>query len=204
MHFKLLLLTAFLTAITAIPAFCSLKSPADDELECQTRKKRQKFSLSILIDVINQEEQDFQNAVKKYAEEAKAGNADALYHLSLAHLEHFIDENRYIKVHALLTKAIRKKHVLAAYQLALLYEQGLGTERNKQMAILGYTIAASHGLDLAQYRLALIYLEKGNEMDNYAKALDLLNKAARQQNAEAKRVLEQLQAEIWDSLDLTL
>jgi TPR repeat protein len=204
MSFKHFTLVTSFIIITSMEATVSSINCTDHELEGQTINKKHKSSQNQLIDVLDQDERVFQIAVKNYAEKAKAGDTDALYQLSLAHLEHLNDEYGYIKAHALLTMAARKKHVLSAYQIAVLYEQGLGIERNQQMAILGYSIAASHGLDLALYKLALIHLENRHEVESYEKALDLLRKAARQKNKDAMRMLEQLEAEIWDSLDLTL
>ncbi|MBL1421630.1 MAG: sel1 repeat family protein [Alphaproteobacteria bacterium] len=58
------------------------------------------------------------------------------------------------------TKAYGWKYTKAAMQLALHYEQGLGTKQNIRQAIFYYKVAASHGIEQALIRYARI-LQKG-------------------------------------------
>ena len=51
-----------------------------------------------------------------------------------------------------------KGNMLAQYYLGNLYEDGLGTERNLELAAYWYRSAAREGLDLAQFRLGWLHL----------------------------------------------
>ena len=51
-----------------------------------------------------------------------------------------------------------KGNMLAQYYLGNLYEDGLGTDRNLELAAYWYRSAARKGLDLAQFRLGWLYL----------------------------------------------
>ncbi|MEZ5449111.1 MAG: SEL1-like repeat protein [Thiolinea sp.] len=89
-------------------------------------------------------------------------------------------------------KAARQGYPKAQHNLALLYEDGRGTQQNYQQAAHWYEKAAEAGFSEAQNNLAVLYiLGNGVEADrNHAE--QLLREAVAQGNENAKRNLQML------------
>lgn len=77
--------------------------------------------------------------------------------------------------------------------LGMIYENGLGVEKNMSKAISHYEFAAQRGVASAQHRLGSIYY-RGDKVvpRNYKKARRWLRKAADQGSREARELLEQV------------
>ena len=80
----------------------------------------------------------------------------------------------------------RRGDLDATYNVAALYENGLGVAANPDRAVDWYTRAAERGLALAQYRLARIFEAGLGVAPDREKALAWYRKAAGQGRAEAQ------------------
>ncbi len=67
---------------------------------------------------------------------------------------------------------------MAQYNLAILYEDGEGTEKNLEKAFYWYQKAAENGDSMAQYHLALSYYKGEGIEKNLEKAFYWYQKAA--------------------------
>ncbi len=83
----------------------------------------------------------------------------------------------------------------AQYLLAGMYRQGLGIPKNLDQAHILYESAANTGLVDAQYDLGVFYLLK-SKFQNYKKAEYWLQKAAEQNDTQAREILIQLQQKL--------
>ncbi len=78
-----------------------------------------------------------------------------------------------------LLKHAKAGKVQAMYDVARLYEQGRGTDKNIQEAAKWYKQAAGAGLEFAMARLGILYFEGRGVEQNYQQALKLLTRAAK-------------------------
>ncbi len=78
-----------------------------------------------------------------------------------------------------LLKQAKAGKVQAMYDVARLYEQGRGTDKDIKQAAKWYQQAADAGLEYAMARLGILYFEGRGVAQNYQQALKLLTKAAR-------------------------
>ncbi len=123
-------------------------------------------------------------------------NADQISNPSLSSMLAFaseaFDQKNYAKAHTLWLSAADAGSAGAELQLARLYEQGLGVERNDQRAFEFVQRSAKNGQPQAQYQLGLHYLD-GILIDrNETLALYWIQSAADKQHIKARDYLEQL------------
>ncbi len=85
-----------------------------------------------------------------------------------------------------------KAHAEALFNIAILYEQGLGVEKNIDMAVDIYEQAARSGSRSASYQLGLFYLHGGLITQDLEKAEHWLSIAALDGDQEAAQLLQQL------------
>ncbi|MFK7845490.1 MAG: tetratricopeptide repeat protein [Rhodothermales bacterium] len=84
-----------------------------------------------------------------------------------------------------------KKHEpRAQYYLSVLYRQGLGVERDDEVAFLWCKRAADKGMLDAQYQLGIMYLQGEGVGEDDALALEWLWQAADRGHKQAKEVLQ--------------
>ncbi len=86
------------------------------------------------------------------------------------------------------TSALRGERV-AEYQVGVMYERGMGVERDQAKAAEWYEKSAWQGYVDAQYNLALMYASGRGVDKNEERAMIWLAKAARQGDREARRLL---------------
>lgn len=93
------------------------------------------------------------------------------------------------RVHALLRPLAEAGDAAAQYNLAVLYEDGLGVAADARQALDWYRKAAAQGHAEAQFVAGLMYAEgRGTEQD-YAQAAAYYRQAAQQGHAEAQNNL---------------
>lgn len=86
------------------------------------------------------------------------------------------------------TSAQRGDNV-AQYQAGVIFERGMGVERNQEKAAEWYEKSAWQGNVDAQYNLALMYISGRGVAQNEERAMIWLAKAARQGDKEARKLL---------------
>ncbi|MBN2869981.1 MAG: sel1 repeat family protein [Campylobacterales bacterium] len=86
------------------------------------------------------------------------------------------------------TSALRGDRV-AEYQVGVMYERGIGVERDQAKAAEWYEKSAWQGYVNAQYNLALMYASGRGVDQNEERAMIWLAKAARQGDKEARQLL---------------
>ena len=89
----------------------------------------------------------------------------------------------------------RRDSAVAQYNLAVLYAEGLGVERDYAVAARLYQQAARQGLDDAAYNLGLLYARRLARPDDYTDAARWYREAAEQGFAEAQFRLARLYAQ---------
>lgn len=83
----------------------------------------------------------------------------------------------------------------AAFQLAAMYRDGLGVERNPDLAIQTFLVAAEGGHRSAMTALGRMFAETNDGHSSYPEALDWYTKAALRGDAEAAVELARMLAE---------
>ena len=90
------------------------------------------------------------------------------------------------------TAEAKQGDATAQFNLAAMYEQGLGVAQDDKTAVIWYTKAADQGYARAQNNLGLMYANgRGVAQDN-KKAVEWLTKAAEQGNPKALKALASL------------
>jgi TPR repeat protein len=82
--------------------------------------------------------------------------------------------------------------VTAQYNLGVIYENGVGTQRNYRTAVNWYTKAAEQDLQDAQYNLGYMYAHGKGVLENDKIALEWWTKAAERGDAEFQHRLAQI------------
>ena len=77
-------------------------------------------------------------------------------------------------------EAAENGHVDSQYNLALMYEKGIGTAKDEKEATVWYRKAAARGNTFAQYNLAVMYENGRGTPVDYAQAHDWYRKAVAQ------------------------
>lgn len=111
---------------------------------------------------------------------------------TLAYATQAYDAQDFEKAQILWQQAADKDSASAQYQLARLYQEGLGVEPNPQTAFDYFQASAKAGQAQAQYQLALYYLDGEIVTKNSTLALFWMQSAADNQHIKAKDYLEQL------------
>lgn len=93
----------------------------------------------------------------------------------------------YAEAAALFRPLAERGFVEAQYLLAVMHEEGLGTDRNQAEAAKWYLIAASHGHADARYRLGIMCAEGRGIPQNHADAAQWLRTAAGQGHPDAQQ-----------------
>jgi len=81
--------------------------------------------------------------------------------------------------------AAKEGHLNSQYNLALMYENGIGVKKNEKEALAWYTKAATAGSSAAQYNLGVLYENGKGTAVNFAKANYWYRKAAVQNDGLA-------------------
>lgn len=138
---------------------------------------------------------DEQQALSWYKKAAALGNSNALYQLGLLSetgVTTAIDFNEALKNYQEAAKKGNEKAILA---LARMYHYGLGVEKNPKMAAELYQKLADRQNAYAQYQLGTYYLEGIAGERSIAKGKQLLQQASDNGNLQARKVLQQLEAQ---------
>lgn len=99
------------------------------------------------------------------------------------------EEGDYKKAFLLLEKSAKLGHARAQYNLAVMYDNGLGVATNPKKAFDWYRKAAEQGNDDAQFNMGVAYTLGIVVNKNYDKALDWYYKAAEQGQSDAQNNL---------------
>lgn len=99
-------------------------------------------------------------------------------------------EKQYSKALEVFHHYSEKHEPEAQYYLSMLYRQGLGVERDEDVAFLWCKRAADEGLLDAQYQLGIMYLQGEGVGEDDALALEWLWQAADRGHKQAKEVLQ--------------
>src|SRR3990167_1589244 len=83
---------------------------------------------------------------------------------------------------------------VAEYQLAYLYQNGLGVDKKPELAVAWYMKASSQGLPEAQFAMATLYYYGVGVEQGLSMAVTLYNQAASKNNPEAEYMLGYLTA----------
>lgn len=140
-------------------------------------------------------QKDMGQAVQLYRKSAHLGYAPSQLQVGLLYENGILVPKNETLAAAWYTKAAEQHHPTAQYLLAGMYRQGLGVPKNLAQAKILYENAAQHGLVDAQYDLGIFYLLK-TEYQDYAKAEYWLQKAADQNDTQAREILIQLQQKL--------
>lgn len=135
---------------------------------------------------------DMGQAVNLYRKSAHAGYAPSQMQVGLLYENGILVPKNETLAAAWYTKAAEQRFPPAEYLLAGMYRQGLGIPKNLKQAQLLYERAAQAGLVDAQYDLGIFYLLK-SEFQDYQKAEYWLQKAADQNDMQAREMLLQVQ-----------
>ncbi len=74
--------------------------------------------------------------------------------------------------------AAKEEHALAQFNVALMYEQGLGVSKDEKEALLWYEKSASQGNSAAQFNLGVLYENGRGTAVDFAKANEWYRKAS--------------------------
>lgn len=140
-------------------------------------------------------QKDMGQAVQLYRKSAHLGYAPSQLQVGLLYENGILVPKNETLAAAWYTKAAEQRHPTAQYLLAGLYRQGKGVPQNLAQARILYENAASFGLVDAQYDLGIFYLLK-TEFQDYRKAEYWLQKAADQNDTQAREILIQLQQKL--------
>ncbi|HBV41378.1 MAG TPA: hypothetical protein DEB43_01870 [Desulfovibrio sp.] len=138
---------------------------------------------------------DMGQAVQLYRKSAHLGYAPAQLQVGLLYENGILVPKNETIAAAWYTKAAEQGFPTAQYLLAGMYRQGLGIPKNLDQAHILYESAANTGLVDAQYDLGVFYLLK-SKFQNYKKAEYWLQKAAEQNDTQAREILIQLQQKL--------
>lgn len=138
---------------------------------------------------------DMGQAVQLYRKSAHAGYAPAQMQVGLLYENGILVPKNETLAAAWYTKAAEQGLPTAQYLLAGMYRQGLGIPQNLSQARILYENAAKSGLVDAQYDLGVFYLLK-SEFQDYKKAEYWLQKAAGQNDTQAREILLQVQQKL--------
>ena len=126
---------------------------------------------------------------------AQSGTKTAIVKPTQAAQQHFnrgkalIQKNQVAKGIIALDDAAAQGHPQAAYELAALYESGLGVQKDYNRAKHYYEVAIQQGHRDAHFNLALLYNGAGAPFDDLNRARKLMNVVAGQGDVEAQFVL---------------
>lgn len=135
---------------------------------------------------------DMGQAVDLYRKSAHLGYAPSQMQVGLLYENGILVPKNETLAAAWYTKAAEQGFPAAQYLLAGMYRQGRGIPQNLKQAELLYENAAKTGLVDAQYDLGIFYLLK-TEFQDYQKAEYWLQKAADQNDLQAREILLQVQ-----------
>lgn len=138
---------------------------------------------------------DMGQAVQLYRKSAHAGYAPAQLQVGLLYENGILVPKNETLAAAWYTKAAEQDLPTAQYLLAGMYRQGSGIPKNMAQAHILYENAAKAGLVDAQYDLGVFYLLK-SEFQDYKKAEYWLQKAADQNDTQAREILLQVQQKV--------
>lgn len=138
---------------------------------------------------------DMGQAVQLYRKSAHLGYAPSQLQVGLLYENGILVPKNETLAAAWYVKAAEQSHPTAQYLLAGMYRQGIGVPKNLAQAKILYENAANFGLVDAQYDLGVFYLLK-TEYQNYRKAEYWLQKAADQNDTQAREILIQLQQKL--------
>jgi len=129
---------------------------------------------------------DYETAYKLYSQLAEEGNADAQTSLAYMHQMEQACEKDEAKTLDLYTKAAEAKQPYALFNLAILYENGIGGVKHDLFkAHELHMEAATRGVPPAMYEVALM-LERGlGCMQNYSEAAFWYEEAAKRGHIQA-------------------
>lgn len=135
---------------------------------------------------------DYEAAALELLPLARAGDAEAQYHLALLHEQGAgVLRNDSMAV-AWLRKAAQAGHVEAMVRLANFLELGRGAPRNPKEAVDWYKKATAAGSVPAKTRLGLAHIRAIGKKPDFSRGVQLLREAAEAGDAEAKRILDAL------------
>ncbi|MBH68570.1 MAG: hypothetical protein CMM58_09485 [Rhodospirillaceae bacterium] len=125
---------------------------------------------------------------EKLTTKANKGDATAQYLLGLSKLRGEKTQNYEEALNWFKLAAIQK-HREAQYNLAVLYEKGLGIEKNDIKALLWYHVAAENEHPKAQFNLAVFFLNGRGTAPNQEEAVRWFTRASSQGIDEATQNL---------------
>lgn len=113
--------------------------------------------------------------------------AASVIFFELASIAH--ENEDYPKTIYLLTKAAKLGHAVAQYNLAVMYDNGLGITRDPYAAFEWYHLSAEQGYEEAQFCVGVAYSVGEVVPVDYAKSIDWYHKAAAQGQSDAQNNL---------------
>lgn len=124
-----------------------------------------------------------------YCNQSKSPMHEGHIEIEIAQIHSHIKHGRFQKAHAHLQKLALTKHPKALTLLGLLYEYGVGCEKNVEKALQCYEAAAESGLAEAQYELGRLRLSGEASVHDPIKAAKALTAAADSGMASAQHLL---------------
>lgn len=163
----------------------------DHRRQLFNKSQAPKIAISYLERAQELKEQDASTAFFYCLKSAEFGYIDAIYELA----KHYtfgigtdINESRALQLVNILAK---QNHALSIIQKSICYAQGRGTKKNIEEAINIIIPLISHNHPVAQYQLALYFMEYGKQ-NLKAEAIELLKKSALNQLRESQFLLGRL------------
>ena len=121
----------------------------------------------------------------KKASAAKSHPNQAIYNQAIA----AVQKGDYTTAFKVLEPLAKKGDATAQHNLAVLYQEGLGTQADAKQALYWYEKAAAQGEPEAQFMTGLMYSDGIGTAQDYKKAAQWYEKAAKKGHSEAQNNL---------------
>lgn len=121
----------------------------------------------------------------KKANARKSATNQAIYNQAIA----AVQKGDYATAFKILEPLAKKGDATAQHNLAVLYQDGLGTKADAKQALYWYEKAATQGEPEAQFMAGLMYSDGIGTAQDYKKAAQWYEKAAKKGHAEAQNNL---------------
>jgi tetratricopeptide (TPR) repeat protein len=122
---------------------------------------------------------DLRKALAHYERAARAGDAEALYHLGFA-LKSLQSRKMQLQAVDFFTQASKQNHHDATYQLGLMYRYGKGVSQDEAKALSCFRLAAGWGHAASCFKMGIASKEGNGAPPNQDEAIRWFKKAASQ------------------------
>ncbi|RTL36102.1 MAG: sel1 repeat family protein [Candidatus Melainabacteria bacterium] len=140
---------------------------------------------------VTPESKNYEKATIWFSQAAKGGDPHAQLYLAQIQIATG-DATAHKQAHELLLQAAAQGLAEAENDLGVMYELGVGVERNLKEAFQWYQRAASNGIAQSQYNLALMYLDVDYPIHDIFLGIYWLRVAANQGHNKSLRTLAQM------------